>query len=394
MNDYCDICWILLPSESHRTSHFNSDKHKLNYDLQQNLKMSSSKDVLACEICCIVANTKNQLATHLSSKNHSKKISDRDFIKDKFNEINKENSTIIDNRKLKINIKPPLSSLPSSKNSSLYSSSESIKSKSSSSDDEFVIEGEKKKIEKLKTITNTMKKTQESIKNDKKHDMCEKEPERRHKLLKDQENNKIKADDLTSISCWCNVCYVRYTSNQNRDQHINGQGHKKREEASIKFKDIVEHPNYCKLCYTMTNDKSQLERHLNSENHDRAIKQYIEFYNLIKSSTIDNRLKHELPFTVDNITNKLIDNTGFMEITFKNPIQQTSEPGASILNNRRQSISKAVSYLIDDEIEAIDFEFKETILSVVKLDAEKLVQNWNCVLNSFDKLKNSFLNIN
>ena len=86
----------------------------------------------------------------MASKNHSKKISDREFIRVKFDSINNENSPVVavavdlgvNKKKISKKPQPPppppppssknkiKSSLPSSTNSSLYSSNESIQSKS------------------------------------------------------------------------------------------------------------------------------------------------------------------------------------------------------------------------------------------------------------------------
>ena len=74
MREYCDVCWIRLPSKSHYSSHFNSEKHKTNQELQKKLNNDTfQNNLLVCKICCIVANTQTQLASHLESKNHFNK---------------------------------------------------------------------------------------------------------------------------------------------------------------------------------------------------------------------------------------------------------------------------------------------------------------------------------
>ena len=140
------------------------------------------------------------------------------------------------------------------------------------------------------------------------------------------------------------LCYVHYTSLQNRDQHLNGSLHKKRYEASIKYGDSVGLANYCKLCYTMTNDKSQLERHLNSDNHMRSVKQYKEM-----------------------IENKIA------------PLETSIIP--------IQTIQPKSTKPTSNEVALIKYVSTNSTLVTATLDTNKLNEKWTQITNLFEKLK-------
>ena len=422
MNNYCDVCWILLPSESHRISHYNSEKHKANDEIKRRFnKDTDSSPYFVCTVCCVVANTKNQLVTHLASKNHFKKCSDRAFIREKFLKNSEINPNISPTKfsketfankfiqKHQINLK---SSLPSSTNSSLYSSNESIASTDSDHEDFKVHKinnfmrlsvkhqnpdgkhQEQESKQRLQEKKETqLQKECPRVKEQELRDEKDKDEQQQSDTKKKQFKDIVKSNQTISSTTWCTTCYVRYSSNQNREQHVNGHSHKKREEACIKYKDMSNHPNYCKLCYTMTNDKSQLERHLKSENHERAIKQYIEFYNLIQSNSDNN---YEIPFTVDE-TGKLIDNKGCIEIIPKHLNGTTFITTASSIqytNNSKDKSDKQSFSTEDDPIELQHFDYKDSILKNVTLDTDKLDDTWSKVLASFEILKNSFAKAN
>jgi hypothetical protein len=360
MKPYCDICWILLPSESHRGAHYSSEKHKSNYDFKNNTL--SESNALICEICCITANTKTQLVSHMTSKSHSKKLTDRDFINEKLMKNTEEEEEQQQQHEVKFTLSDdddelipqtlPNQQPSSNKSSIIYSSNESLSSTSSSIEPEPVLD----------------QSTSSSI-----------EPE---PVLEKSKQTKLKLKEVSPLS-WCAICYVRYSSSQNRDQHVNGHAHKKREEASVKYMDLVEVGNYCKLCYTKTNDKSQLERHLKSENHERAIKQYVEFYNLLKAND-DSGIN--MPFTVDEKGN-LVDSSGSGDVLTKILVAPVTV--VNIVEEKKNKSSDNNNDNMND-IEVIRYDCEKSLLNGVEvMDSLKLDPKWDNVLSLFENLKKS-----
>lgn len=396
---YCDACWTLLPSDSHEKSHLSSDKHKLNLDFKSKLNEYLSNNEYICVLCCVKANTELQLQRHMNSKNHLKKLADKEFILKNY--VNNDcevinvntNATMLDGDEYfdsrnctsmslckpfmsKSMTSSELTSLSYNKrlsNSSFTLSMQSSSSSSSSDEGVSMCEPELKiefnsiQYKKANELNELKQKQQKDVyfHGGKENYSPNLSSNKIHKsntytngFIPNRKNsnsrgntmhhiescvslneNKINSQTLNDL--WCTLCYVSYTSKQNQDQHVNGQTHCKRKESSIKYKDLtVDTKNFCKLCFTLANDKSQLERHLKSDNHQRTLKQYKEYYKLIMENKCNFDQPVELPFII-NQNDELIENLENKKLSNDNSSSSSYDSMGSIKSgNNCNSIAK------------------------------------------------------
>lgn len=76
---------------------------------------------------------------------------------------------------------------------------------------------------------------------------------------------------------WCSCCYVRYTSNAQRETHIRGRDHLKKlimKEITLKKPEASAPKFFCDICYSENNSAEQLEAHKKSFAHLDVLKRY------------------------------------------------------------------------------------------------------------------------
>jgi hypothetical protein len=229
---FCDTCWTILPSESNRTIHFNSKTHKNCVEFVENferVKIASRK--YACWLCSKWCDTENQLALHNDSPAHRDKLATKSFILAKLLETNssptdvstvrmantwKTNDTCTD----KATIKPIAKSM---------------------SENQFGLLQEKNRIGNSMTL------------------------------------HAIVGGDTESGE-WCHTCYLKYTSDTHRQQHLSGAQHAKRIQ-NLKEMDMksINEQLYCSVCNLQCNSMDVMNIHTNSDKHLKTFKQYEEY---------------------------------------------------------------------------------------------------------------------
>ncbi len=71
----------------------------------------------------------------------------------------------------------------------------------------------------------------------------------------------------------CDICYVKYTSETQKTQHLSGKEHLKRSKRVI----YADSDLSCEICNTISNSKTQFYAHLLSPNHKNQLEKYEEY---------------------------------------------------------------------------------------------------------------------
>jgi hypothetical protein len=204
MVSYCEFCWVLLPTITQKETHFKSRGHLL---IQETLLNRQHKEVNCenfCEICFKEIINSDNFKAHLSSKNHVRKLFDKNYILERNNDLE-----LLGNKNL--DIKPI--QLHESKTFSGYIDVPTPTKLESS-------------IENCKAclLIFSSKKQQEQHQNGQSH-------KKRVEIL-----NTIKESTEKLKNC-CEVCFLVTTTEQQLDIHIKSDKHKKRVELQALFHD-------------------------------------------------------------------------------------------------------------------------------------------------------------
>ena len=210
MQSYCDICWVILLTQTEKEDHFNSKDHLFNLNqLSAHANVESEK---FCKLCLQEVSDNQQ---HLKSKNHLKKHFEKYYVLDFIKKFENKLDIISD-----YNLEPLIRNRLAKSNT-------------------FV--GNLSTIEQ----TPTLKKSKSTFFN--------------------------KFNEETS----CSICYIEFTSQQHKEQHFNGQIHKKRVEVANKIENSNRESliNCCEVCYLIMppNSNSQFSEHMNSEKHKKSV---------------------------------------------------------------------------------------------------------------------------
>jgi hypothetical protein len=91
-NNYCDICLVILTSESTKHAHFNSKMHLTNQQFKEKLKKNQLLTQSNCTMCCKGFNTFSLLEIHLNTKQHQDKLSLLEHINKYYKNIGRESN--------------------------------------------------------------------------------------------------------------------------------------------------------------------------------------------------------------------------------------------------------------------------------------------------------------
>lgn len=179
----------------------------------------------------------------------------------------------------------------------------------------------------------------------------------------------------------CEICYISYTSKQHKEQHLEGQVHKKRLEVynTIENSKSEEIKNCCDTCYLIIPDKRQLLDHLNSDKHKKMIK----------------------------IKNKLFNHGDYKSIKIeaplsKSPSNSSLESDTDLLNttqNKNIEIDEKEKELINlcqnlGNIECLEFCVEDKDLYSNVNISQEMNTKWNSLNDKMEKIKNNFNKLN
>lgn len=368
---YCDICWKVLPSSSHEKLHISSEKHKSNLEFKSNLNECFNYNTYFCKTCYIQTNTELQLQNHMSSKKHSKKIADKDFILKNY--INNNSEVVnINSNKIGLNMELVHTSVTSNNEKSFMNKLLTATT--------IILKNYKKSLSNASLASSMQSSCSSSTSSLDKREVINIQ----NLIVSTEKSQHEKFINLqNSEDQWCKICYVRYTSKQNKDQHLKGQTHCKRKEFSHKYKNFfLDKVNCCRICLIMVNDKSQLEKHLKSENHERAVKQYKVYFKANLENNFDNQV--ELPFIIDE-NDELIEN---LKYDNQNLIRFVSNCNNSLGSLKTNSIDKRNKKINIDGLYT-EFYYQKRFLNSNKIDFIdiELREKWNEISLKFGDLK-------
>jgi hypothetical protein len=301
MYSYCDICWVGFPSETHRESHFNSKEHLLNQNAFFN-RDEENKNF--CEVCIVQSNSEDQMTKHLLSRNHMRKLFDKNYI-------------------LEFKVKRNLEENKMHKSSTFCGNLSNIPVKQSLPHSPSFVAVKK------------------------------------------------------SLTENCEICYISYTSRQHKEQHLEGQVHKKRMEVNemIKNSKPEDIKNCCDICYLIIPDKRQFLDHLNSDKHKKTSEIKNKFFNHddYKSITI------EAPLS-------------------KSPSNSSLELDTDLLNttqNKNIEIDEKEKELINlcqnlGNIECLEFRVEDKDLYSNVNISQDMNTKWNSLNDKMEQIKNNF----
>ena len=268
MYSYCNICWVGFPTVAHEESHLKSKEHLLN---QNTLFNHDTDNKNFCEVCVLQLNSEEQLDKHSFSRNHMRKLFDKNYIlefKVKRNEeknkrnVENNNSNEENNNSNEENNK---SNEENNNSNEKNNNSNEENNKSNEENNKSYEENNKRNVEnnklhKSSTFSGNLSNKQDNLVNSSIH----------HSPSFTTEKNEV-----CGLKENCEICYISYSSKQHKEQHLDGQVHKKREEVfnMLKNSKTENIKNCCSVCYLIIPDMNtaQLNFHLNGDKHKKSV---------------------------------------------------------------------------------------------------------------------------
>ena len=246
MYSYCDICWVILPTITIKDRHLKLKTHILNEKVLSSRELKEDLNDYFCSVCVLELDSEEELSVHLKSKTHLRKVFDKNYILDFKAKIFNDSNQIVDSYKIE-----PLSS--------------------------------RSMMHKSSTFSGNLPTTQNKV-------------DTEVQLSLPTSNSFIVKKEIL-FEKNCEICYILFTSSQHREQHINGNTHKKRMEIYNLIQNSKTNiQNLCEICYLIIPNEEQFSIHLNSDKHKKSLLLKNELfsetirdinYNNLSSTTLD-----------------------------------------------------------------------------------------------------------
>ncbi len=254
----CEICYVNLGSTSNAETHYKSKTHQDALQFQQDLKEDKLRSEFNCETCSCYTTSYKTLLNHLSSDKHKSRVEIRD-------KMGKGGAAAA----------LPLFEDKVVQTSTVYCELCRLSFRSSDSYTEH-LESEKhvKRVRYLDMLDaeELKKSSNESTSS-------------LNSRLVNESTSSSDPIDVTRKkyldSEWCHCCYIRYSSESHKIQHMSGKDHLKRFEFKEmgKESDEIAKSNgfYCSLCVALTNSEINHQTHLDSQIHLAQMSKFEEY---------------------------------------------------------------------------------------------------------------------